>query len=88
MSVNESIYLKKGLAVAVLLALGSVTASAATMTVLGNGDNNFTMLDPGGGTNDVVAKWDGTFNTSVATAVTNMTLSSPTPSYGQSVECA
>ncbi len=86
MSVNKSIYLKKGLTLAILLALGSATASAVTMRELGNGDNNFTMLDPGGGrvggTNDVVAMWDGTFNTSVATAVTNMTLTSATPFMG------
>ncbi len=87
MSSNKSIYLKKGLTVAILLALGSVTASASTMIELGNGNNNFTMLDPGGGrvggANDVVAKWDGTFNTSVATAVTNMTLSSLTPFFSR-----
>jgi len=85
MSTYRSTHSKTKLAVAILLALGSVTANAA-MVELGNGNNNFTMLDPGGGrvggTNDVVAKWDGTYNTSVATAVTNMTISSSTTFFG------
>jgi len=77
---------KNKLAVAVMLALSSPMAYA-NMVELGNGDNNFTMLDPAGGrvggTNDVTAMWDGTFNTSVDEAVTNMTLSSTHPFFGQ-----
>ena len=76
---------KLKLTAAVMLALASVTAKAEFVE-LGSGDNNFTMLDPSGaavgGTNDVVATWDGSFNTSVETAVTNMTLSSTTPFFG------
>lgn len=86
MSTYKPTLFKTKLAVAILLALGSVTTNAA-MVELGNGNNNFTMLDPAGGsvggTNDVVAKWDGTYNTSVATAVTNMTLTSKTPFFGK-----
>lgn len=85
MNKQKKIPVKWQLTAAILLALGSVNANAS-MFELGNGNNNFTMLDPGGGavggTNDVVAKWDGTYNTSVATAVTNMTLSSATTFFG------
>ncbi|RRQ21451.1 hypothetical protein D6C00_05525 [Thiohalobacter thiocyanaticus] len=48
--------------------------------------NNFTMLDGTGsavgGTNDVEFTWDGTLNTSVATAVENATISSSQPFFG------
>jgi len=85
MCIDLSSHPKRKLTVAILLALGSVTADA-DMIELGAGDNNFTMLTPAGGavggTNDVVALWDGTFNTSVDTAVANMTLSSVTPFFG------
>ena len=74
-------YSRTKLAAAIVLALSSATASAE-MFELGGGANNFTMLSPVGGrvggTNDVTVMWDGTFNDSVATAVTNMTISSPT----------
>ena len=85
MSAHQATYTKRKLPVAMLLALGSMTANADMME-LGSGDNNFTMLDPNGGgvggTNAVVAMWDGTFNTSVDTAVTNMTITSETPFFG------
>ena len=80
-NVNTMSYSRTKLAAAIVLALSSATASAE-MFELGGGANNFTMLTPAGGrvggTNDVTVMWDGTFNDSVATAVTNMTISSPT----------
>ena len=43
-------------------------------------NSNFTMIDPGGstfgGTNDIVAGWDGTVNTNVTSTNFNMTLGS------------
>ncbi|TCK19381.1 uncharacterized protein DUF5011 [Thiogranum longum] len=46
-------------------------------------DSNFTMLTPTGdfqnGANDIVATWDGTFNTSVSDSNFNMTLATATP---------
>lgn len=46
-------------------------------------NNNFTMLDPTGGhvggTNLVKVTWDGSYNTDVNTAVTNMTIESVMP---------
>ena len=74
---------KSHLSLIAVLALWGSTAGAVT---LGAGDNNFTMLDPGGGrvggTNLVSATWDGTFNTSVDTATVNMTISSTAPFFG------
>ena len=65
------------------VAIAAFTAQHAAEASTGN---NFTMLDGTGsnvgGTNDVVFTWDGTFNTSVATAVENATLSSQTPFFG------
>ena len=85
MNAHQTTHTKRKLTVAILLAFGSLTANADMME-LGSGDNNFTMLDPAGGavggTNTVVAMWDGTFNTSVDTALTNMTLTSESPFYG------
>lgn len=57
--------------------------SAYSVPPVSSTNNNFTMLGPGsgfqvGGTNDVTFTWDGTYNTSVAGAVDNATLSSPT----------
>ena len=86
MNAHKVTHGKRKLAAAIMLALGSVTANA-DMIELGNGDNNFTMLDPAGGrvggTNDIVVMWDGTFNTSVETATVNMTVSSTHPFFGQ-----
>ena len=85
MNVHQVFHVRRKLTVAIVLALGSMTANADMME-LGSGNNNFTMLDPNGGgvggTNTVVAMWDGTLNTSVDTAVTNMTISSDAPFFG------
>ncbi|MHB8744166.1 MAG: PEP-CTERM sorting domain-containing protein [Sulfuricaulis sp.] len=66
---------------AVVIAMGNATGYAATTF-----NNNFTMLDNGGGlvggTNDVVFTWDGTLNTNSATAVVNATITSNTPFFG------
>lgn len=83
---QKKIATKQKLTVAILLALGSMTVNAEMMEI-GSGNSNFTMLGPTGGavggTNDVVVMWDGTYNTSVDTAVVNMTLSSVSPFFGQ-----
>lgn len=72
----------------VVLTIGGIagTFSISTPVVAGTQGSNFTMLDPTGGvvggTNDVVANWDGTFDTNVASMVFNrMTLSSITPFF-------
>ncbi|BCO31797.1 hypothetical protein TspCOW1_19000 [Thiohalobacter sp. COW1] len=61
-------------------------ANFNVMVVAATGGNNFTMLDGTGavvgGTNDVAFTWDGTLNTSVATAAPNATLSSDQPFFG------
>ncbi len=78
---------KTRLTAAVLLALGSTAANALHLPMfeLGNTDNNFTMLGKGGsgtgGTNLVKVMWDGTLNTSIATADTNMTIESEAPFF-------
>jgi hypothetical protein len=65
------------------LGLSATQALAVTTT-----NNNFTMIDPGGGltggTNNVTFTWDGTMKTSVAVSsqVSNATLSSPCPFSG------
>lgn len=75
---------KNKLVLAATLVL-SATSVNAKMIELGNSNNNFTMLDPNGGrvggANDVAVMWDGTFNTSVETAVSNMTISSQNPFF-------
>jgi len=76
---------KASVAIAIIIGLSAGSIQAATVT-LGATNNNFTMLDPGGrrvgGANDVAATWDGTLNTSVESAVVNMTLSSETSFFG------
>jgi len=69
----------------IILCLGlGITQAFAVSSI----NNNFTMIDPGGGlaggTNDVVFTWEGTKKTSVAASgqVSNATLSSSTPFYG------
>lgn len=66
-----------------LAALCSASVQAATINFV---NSNFTFLNPvggvGGGTNDIVASWDGTFNTAVSGAGStnfNMSLSSAIP---------
>ena|SRR3989344_2101034 len=75
-----------------LTALRTTALRAAMVTALGAmssnalAASNFTMLDPSGGivggTNDVAATWDGTFNTSASSTNFNMTLSSTYPFFG------
>lgn len=72
-----------------LLTLGAYSISASgnhglpNSTEYGTSNNNFTFVDPSGGhvggTNLVEVHWDGTLNTDVNTAVTNMTLHSNVP---------
>ncbi|BAV33870.1 hypothetical protein SCL_1565 [Sulfuricaulis limicola] len=74
--------IKKSVSAAVvILGLSAGTVHAATTY-----NNNFTMLDGGGGmvggTNDVVFTWDGSFNTDPNTAVSNASISSTTPFFG------
>lgn len=71
------------------LTIGGRADTFTSTTVGGAGasrGNNFTMLatdgSPVDGTNDVTFTRTGPLNTSTATAVTNATLSSPTPFYG------
>jgi hypothetical protein len=65
------------------LLVAGLTSAHATETK----GNNFTVLDPGGGlsggTNDVLFDWDETLNTSVTGAVTNATIVSDEPFFGQ-----
>lgn len=61
---------------AIVLALGSTSAQAVTTT-----GNNFSM-QAFGGTNDVTFSWDETFNTTIAGATSNATISSPTSFFG------
>ena len=69
---------------AVLFMVGISAQAFAASSI----NNNFTMIDLGGGlaggTNDVVFTWEGTKKTSVAASgqVSNATLSSSTPFYG------
>jgi len=78
-------YRKTKLHLAIITALGMWGSTAGAVT-FGVGNNNFTMLDPGGGrvggTNTVNATWDGTLNTAVDTAIVNMTISSDTTFMG------
>jgi hypothetical protein len=72
-----------------LLTLGAHSVSAfgdhnlINATEYGANNNNFTFVDPSGGhvggTNLVRVHWDGTLNTDVNTAVTNMSLHSDVP---------
>ena len=63
-----------------------IFATAYGINTWASTGNNFSMLDPTGskvgGTNDVTFTWDGTLNTSVATAHVNATLASNTPFFG------
>ena len=81
---------KRALSTALAICIGSSVAHAAQISVgapANSTNNNFTMLDSGGaivgGTNDVVANWDGTMFTSNGDytgpgSVSNMSLSSTT----------
>jgi hypothetical protein len=65
---------------------GGGNFTISTPAIVGAQGSNFTMLDSSngvvGGTNDVVAIWDGTFDTNVNSTVFNrMTLSSITPFF-------
>lgn len=74
--------MKKLTLVLVILVAGMNGAHAAETT-----GNNFTIVDAVntliGGTNDVRFDWDGTLNTSVAGAVTNATIVSDEPFFGE-----
>jgi hypothetical protein len=82
MSKKEIIHRKQLLRAAVLLALGTATTSAVYAAVTAN-NANFTMLAGAGGTvggaNDVAFIWDGTLNDDPATAVSNASIESITP---------
>lgn len=71
---------------AVLMTLASGAANAVYTPIVTTTGNNFTMLSASGGlqggTNDVTFTWDGTLNTSVATAQVNATITSPTTFFG------
>lgn len=68
---------------------GSAFANANAITIpgteYGTANNNMTMLDPSGGhvggTNLIDVDWDGTLNTDVDTAVTNMEIHSHVPFF-------
>ena len=82
----DNLPLKKSvLCTSIVLALG-LNTQLVSAGDLGANNNNFTMLspagDPVGGTNVIKITWDGTYNTDVATAATNMTIFSPTPFFG------
>lgn len=77
-----------GITTSITLSIGSVgaTFSISTPAIAAAQGSNFTMLDPGGGiaggTNDVVATWDGACETSAAsTNFSHMSLSSVTPFF-------
>jgi hypothetical protein len=70
---------------AVMIAIG-LGVNAANAAPLNSTGNNFTMLSSAGGavggTNDVTASWDGTYDTSATGTNFNMTLASPEPFFG------
>ena len=78
-----------GLTTNVTLTIGGVigTFTISTPAIAGTQGSNFTMLDPdggtNGGTNDVIATWDGTSDTNNnSTNFSRMTLSSTAPFSG------
>ena len=83
---NSKLLNKSLLCTSILMTLGAYTGAASAVSQ-GVNNNNFTMLDPAGGgvggTSLVQSTWDGTYNTDVGTAVSNMTISSQVPFFGQ-----
>lgn len=80
--------LADGQTTSVVLSIGGIsgTFNISTPAIATAQGSNFTMLDitgnVTGGTNDVVAVWDGTYDTNVnSTAFNRMTLSSVTPFF-------